>query len=112
MNDGEIPDTLTVRADEREFEVRVRLDTARDLDYYRHGGIMKVRAARTSDDHATRHSAAGHRVTALLHWLVSFVGRGRSERTIIEQQSYGRAFGGSRGVAAGFVPAASSELSR
>lgn len=41
MNDGEIPDTLTVRADEREFEVRVRLDTARDLDYYRHGGIMK-----------------------------------------------------------------------
>jgi NADH:ubiquinone reductase (H+-translocating) len=31
------------------------------------------------------------RVTALLHWGVSFVGRGRSERTTTEQQIFGRA---------------------
>ncbi len=29
-------------------------------------------------------------VTALLHWAVSFVGRGRSQRTATEQQVYGR----------------------
>ena len=27
-----------------------------------------------------------NRVTALLHWFVSFIGRGRSERTATEQQ--------------------------
>ncbi len=31
-----------------------------------------------------------NRVTALLHWAVSFVGRGRSERTATEQQIFGR----------------------
>ena len=31
------------------------------------------------------------RVTALLHWAVSFIGRGRSERTTTEQQVFGRA---------------------
>ena len=31
-----------------------------------------------------------HRVTTLLHWAVSFVGRGRSERTITEQQIVAR----------------------
>ena len=31
------------------------------------------------------------RVTALLHWVVSFLGRGRSERTTTAQQIYGRA---------------------
>ncbi len=30
------------------------------------------------------------RVTTLLHWLVSFVGRGRSERTVTEQQVFAR----------------------
>ncbi|MCK0111113.1 NAD(P)/FAD-dependent oxidoreductase [Ornithinimicrobium sp. F0845] len=30
------------------------------------------------------------RVTTLLHWLVSFLGRGRSERNITEQQIFGR----------------------
>lgn len=30
------------------------------------------------------------RVTTLLHWLVSFLGRGRSERNISEQQIFGR----------------------
>jgi len=31
-----------------------------------------------------------NRVTALLHWAVSFIGRGRSERTATEQQIFGR----------------------
>lgn len=30
------------------------------------------------------------RVTALLHWAVSFIGRGRSERTTTEQQIFAR----------------------
>jgi NADH:ubiquinone reductase (H+-translocating) len=32
-----------------------------------------------------------NRVTALLHWFVSFIGRGRSERTATEQQIFARA---------------------
>ena len=32
-----------------------------------------------------------NRVTALLHWFISFLGRGRSERTTTEQQVYARA---------------------
>jgi NADH dehydrogenase len=32
-----------------------------------------------------------NRVTALLHWFISFLGRGRSERTTTEQQIYARA---------------------
>ena len=32
-----------------------------------------------------------HRVTTLLHWAVSFLGRGRSERVATEQQVFGRA---------------------
>lgn len=32
-----------------------------------------------------------HRVTTLLHWAVSFVGRGRAERTVTEQQIFARA---------------------
>ncbi len=31
-----------------------------------------------------------HRVTTLLHWAISFVGRGRAERTITEQQVFAR----------------------
>jgi len=31
-----------------------------------------------------------HRLTTLLHWAVSFVGRGRSERTITQQQIFAR----------------------
>jgi len=40
--DGETPSTLevTVRADDKEFRVRVRLDTPRERDYLRHGGIL------------------------------------------------------------------------
>ena len=32
-----------------------------------------------------------NRITALLHWFVSFIGRGRSERTTTEQQIFARA---------------------
>ncbi len=32
-----------------------------------------------------------NRVTALLHWAISFLGRGRSERTTTEQQIFARA---------------------
>jgi aconitate hydratase len=35
------PATVTVRADGREFTATVRLDTPRELLYYRHGGIMR-----------------------------------------------------------------------
>jgi aconitate hydratase len=38
--DEPLPPTLTVRADEREFTVRVRIDTPKEADYYRHGGIL------------------------------------------------------------------------
>ena len=31
-----------------------------------------------------------NRVTTLLHWAISFVGRGRAERTITEQQVFAR----------------------
>jgi NADH dehydrogenase len=31
-----------------------------------------------------------NRVTAVLHWFVSFLGRGRSERTTTEQQIFAR----------------------
>jgi NADH dehydrogenase len=30
------------------------------------------------------------RVTTVLHWIVSFLGRGRSERVATQQQVYGR----------------------
>jgi aconitate hydratase len=35
-----IPARLTVRADERAFQADVRIDTAMELDYYHHGGIL------------------------------------------------------------------------
>jgi aconitate hydratase len=31
---------VTVRADDREFRVRLRLDTPREREYLRHGGIL------------------------------------------------------------------------
>ena len=36
---------VTVRADDKEFRARVRLDTPREREYLRHGGILHVRAA-------------------------------------------------------------------
>ncbi|MFF5986603.1 aconitate hydratase AcnA [Prauserella flavalba] len=40
LAEGRVPEHVTVRAGDVEFRVRVRLDTAREADYYRHGGIM------------------------------------------------------------------------
>ncbi len=37
---AELPSTVTVRADGREFQVEVRIDTAMELGYYHHGGIL------------------------------------------------------------------------
>jgi aconitate hydratase len=34
-------DEVTVRANDREFRARVRLDTPREREYYRHGGILR-----------------------------------------------------------------------
>ena len=33
--------TVTVRADDREFRARIRLDTPREREYFRHGGILR-----------------------------------------------------------------------
>jgi aconitate hydratase len=41
LEDAEdIPAEVTVRADGRDFRARVRIDTPREADYYRHGGIL------------------------------------------------------------------------
>jgi aconitate hydratase len=32
---------VTVRADDKEFRARVRLDTPREREYFRHGGILR-----------------------------------------------------------------------
>jgi aconitate hydratase A / 2-methylisocitrate dehydratase len=37
---GEVPKEVTVRADETEFSVRVRIDTPMEAEYFRHGGIL------------------------------------------------------------------------
>jgi aconitate hydratase len=36
-----IPRELTVRADEKEFQVVVRIDTPKEQRYFRHGGILQ-----------------------------------------------------------------------
>jgi aconitate hydratase len=38
---GEVPRELTVKADEKEFRVTVRIDTPKEQHYYRHGGILQ-----------------------------------------------------------------------
>jgi aconitate hydratase len=40
LGEPRIPPTLTVTADDVTFQARLRLDTPREADYYRHGGIM------------------------------------------------------------------------
>jgi aconitate hydratase len=42
MNDGELPREVTVRADDREFRARVRIDTPQEAEYFRHGGILQL----------------------------------------------------------------------
>jgi aconitate hydratase len=37
----EIPRKVTVKADDKEFEVTVRIDTPKEQRYYRHGGILQ-----------------------------------------------------------------------
>ena len=32
---------MTVKADDKEFTVRVRIDTPKEQQYYRHGGILQ-----------------------------------------------------------------------
>jgi aconitate hydratase len=41
MNEGSVPQTVTVRVDDTEFQATVRIDTPGEADYYRHGGIMQ-----------------------------------------------------------------------
>jgi aconitate hydratase len=31
---------VTVRADDKEFTARVRIDTPKEVEYYKHGGIL------------------------------------------------------------------------
>jgi aconitate hydratase len=37
----EVPRTLTVTADDKQFQVTVRIDTPKEQTYYRHGGILQ-----------------------------------------------------------------------
>jgi aconitate hydratase len=41
MNAGELPAQVTVRAGDRVFDARVRIDTPKEADYFRHGGILQ-----------------------------------------------------------------------
>ena len=41
LNGGGIPKTVTVKAGEKSFSAKVRIDTPGEADYYRHGGIMQ-----------------------------------------------------------------------
>jgi aconitate hydratase len=41
MNAGELPAEVTVRAGDRVFDARVRIDTPKEADYFRHGGILQ-----------------------------------------------------------------------
>jgi aconitate hydratase len=41
LNAGGLPRTVSVRAGDTEFEARVRIDTPKEADYFRHGGILQ-----------------------------------------------------------------------
>ncbi|CNE50136.1 aconitate hydratase [Mycobacterium tuberculosis] len=41
MNEGGVPEEVTVKADGKEFTATVRIDTPGEADYYRHGGILQ-----------------------------------------------------------------------
>ncbi len=41
LNAGELPKTCTVRVGDMEFEATVRIDTPKEADYFRHGGILQ-----------------------------------------------------------------------
>jgi aconitate hydratase len=40
LNAGDLPRTCTVRAGDTELEARVRIDTPKEAEYFRHGGIL------------------------------------------------------------------------
>jgi aconitate hydratase len=40
LNAGELPRTCQVRAGDKEFEAVVRIDTPKEAQYFRHGGIL------------------------------------------------------------------------
>jgi len=40
-DDAALPKELTVKADDRTFSVKLRIDTPKELDYYQHGGILQ-----------------------------------------------------------------------
>ncbi|MDQ3630897.1 MAG: aconitate hydratase, partial [Actinomycetota bacterium] len=40
LNGGELPTSVTVTTGGREFRARVRIDTPKEADYFRHGGIL------------------------------------------------------------------------
>jgi aconitate hydratase len=37
----EVPRELTVKSDDKEFKVKVRIDTPKEQQYFRHGGILQ-----------------------------------------------------------------------
>ena len=39
LGDGSAKE-VTVKADDKEFTARVRIDTPKEVEYYRHGGIL------------------------------------------------------------------------
>jgi aconitate hydratase len=41
LNDGGLPKTCSVKAGDVEFEATVRIDTPKEADYFRHGGILQ-----------------------------------------------------------------------
>jgi aconitate hydratase len=41
LNNGELPREVQVKADDKEFTARVRIDTPKEADYFRHGGILR-----------------------------------------------------------------------
>jgi aconitate hydratase len=41
LNAGELPHELQVRAGDKEFTARVRIDTPKEAEYFRHGGILR-----------------------------------------------------------------------
>ena len=45
-----MPRELTVEADDKEFTVRVRIDTPKEQHYFRHGGILPFVLRQLLDD--------------------------------------------------------------
>jgi aconitate hydratase len=41
LNAGELPRTVQVRAGDVAFDARVRIDTPKEAEYFRHGGILQ-----------------------------------------------------------------------